>query len=113
IVLIPGFNVYESNIFRAMLGPCESGPVPTARIKSRATDIPPVFTAQADNGDSTTLYRYGTVTIDQSIKGKPTISIHTVQAGDFSIIISKDDDKDIIRMNENLASGKTLSKPID
>jgi len=114
IVLIPGFNVYESNVFRAMLGACESGPVPTARIKSRATDIPPVFMTQADKGDSTTLYRYGTITIDQSIKGKPTIAIHAIQAGDFAIIIgSEDDDKDIIRMSENFDAGKTISKSID
>jgi photosystem II stability/assembly factor-like uncharacterized protein len=114
IILIPGFNVYESNTFRAMLGPCESGPVPTARIKSGATDIPPVFMTQADKGDSSTLYKYGTITIDQSIKGKPNILIHTVQAGDFSIIISSEtDDKNIIRIDEDLASEKTISKSID
>ncbi|MES2777835.1 MAG: 3-coathanger stack domain-containing protein [Bacteroidota bacterium] len=111
VYLAPDFTVYEGNVFNAILGACNSSPVPGAA--NRAEDIPPVFLSQVEKGNDTTLYPYGYITVNKTQNGTTSVSLNTVQTGDFLIIVTdKNGVEELFRFNENMTGPATLSKPL-
>lgn len=109
IILYDGFTVYESNVFNGILGPCESGPVPP--VAGRAADIPATFISQADRGSDTSLYSYGTITVAPAAQGNTSVTLHTFQPGEFSIIVTdKNGYEELIRLTETAAAGETRQR---
>lgn len=111
IVLSPGFAVYQSNVLNAILGACDTGPVPTGSLRNG--DIIPAFLSQVNKGNSNTLYPYGTIMVNQDAKGTAVISLNAIQPGDFSIMVTgKDGINPLAQIDETVQQPATIMKSI-
>ena len=86
IVLTDGFTVTENNKFKAYIGACETGPVPT-NARSFTKQITPNFVNQMDRGDTTALYIYGMIKVLANKNSNNNFSIEAYKTGIYKVIV--------------------------
>lgn len=112
IVLSDGFTVTERNTYNGVLGGCETSPAYPRTAK--AFDSIPSFMSRIDQGDSTTIYRYGYLYLSDQNSNTATLNINAVITGDFLVIITnKNADFQYYSSTETIAAQTTITKTLN
>lgn len=110
IVLSNGFRAYSENYFKASIRNCESGPPTSSENNEKNV---PVFVYNVDKGDSTTLYRFGSLSADYSLKNKVSLNIQIVKTGVYRLVLSDKKDTEIsIVFKEEFGENQLITKEI-
>ncbi len=83
VVLSPGFEVYETNTFRGYIGPCETGPVPLAKMAQK-----PWLSSYTLPVTNNSLVPYGSIALLNMGDSSMNVQLNAVDTGNFIITLT-------------------------
>lgn len=95
VVLSPGFEVYETNTFRGYIGPCETSPVPLAKMAQK-----PWLSSYSLPASSTSLLPHGSIALLNLGDSSMNVQVNAVDTGNFIITLTSASEDDWLTNRE-------------